>query len=151
MVRLAPMRRLAPLTVLLALTIGLAGCGLGGVSSGEETSALPETVVGTVKQAPAVTAGDPEQGKTLYTANGCGGCHAFAPAGSSGTVGPKLDDLVAAAKTAGQPLDAYVAESIRSPGSFVVKGYTDGVMPPYAQLTSEQVGDLVAFLTKPGN
>lgn len=144
------MRRLASLTVLLALTVGLAGCGLGGVRSGEESSALPETVVGTVEQAPVATSGDPAQGKTLFTANGCGGCHAYGPAGSSGSVGPKLDNLVASSKAAGEDVDAYVAESIKSPGSFVVKGYTDGVMPPYAQFTSEQVGDLVAFLTKPG-
>ena len=145
------MRRLVPLTFLLALTVGLAGCGLGGVRSGDETAALPETVVGTVEQAPAVTSGDPAKGKSVFAANGCGGCHTYGPAGTSGTVGPKLNDLVAAAKTAGQPLDAYVAESIKSPGSYVVKGYTDGVMPSYAQLTSEQVGDLVAFLTKPGS
>ena len=145
------MRRFVPLTVLLALTVGLAGCGASGVSSGKETAALPETVVGTVEQAPAVTAGDPAKGKSVFASNGCGGCHTYGPAGTSGTVGPKLDDLVAAAKTAGQPLDAYVAESVKSPGSYVVKGYPDGVMPPYAQLTSEQVSDLVAFLTKPGS
>lgn len=145
------MRRVALLTVLLALTLGLAGCGASGVSSGEETAALPETVVGTVEQAPAATAGDAEKGKTIFASNGCGGCHAYGPAGTSGNVGPALDELGAAAKAAGQELGAFVAESIKSPGSVVAKGYSDGIMPPYAQLTNEQVGDLVAFLTKPGS
>lgn len=145
------MRRLVPLAALLALTAGLAGCGASGVRSGEEVAPLPQTVIGTVEAAPAVTAGDAAKGKTLFAANGCGGCHTYGPAGTSGTVGPKLDDLVAAAQTAGQPLDAYVAESITSPSSYVVEGFTAGVMPSYSQLTSAQVGDLVAFLTKPGN
>lgn len=139
------MRRLFPLTVLLALTVGLVGCGASGVRSGDETAALPETVVGTVEAAPAATGGDAEKGKAVYAANGCGGCHALAAAGTSGTVGPKLDGLVAKGST--KDLAAYIAESIKSPGSFIVTGYTDGVMPPYAQLTSEQVADLVAFLT----
>lgn len=143
------MRRLALLTLLLALTLGLAGCGASGVRSGEEAAALPETVVGTVAQAPAVTAGDPAKGKTVYVANGCGGCHTYGPAGTSGTVGPKLDGIVA--KGSSKTVEAYIAESVKSPGSFVVKGYPDGVMPPYTQLTTEQVGDLAAFLTKPGS
>lgn len=145
------MRRVVMFTVLLALTLGLAGCGASGVSSGEETAALPETVVGTVEQAPAVTAGDAAKGKTIFASNGCGGCHAYGPAGTSGNVGPALDELDAASKAAGQEVAAYAAESIKSPGSVVAKGYSDGIMPSFAQLTNAQVGDLVAFLTKPGS
>lgn len=33
-----------------------------------------------------------EDGEAVFSAAGCGGCHVFAPAGSSGTVGPNLDE-----------------------------------------------------------
>jgi mono/diheme cytochrome c family protein len=36
--------------------------------------------------------GDPAAGKEIYAANGCGSCHTLADAGSTGTVGPSLDD-----------------------------------------------------------
>jgi mono/diheme cytochrome c family protein len=32
-------------------------------------------------------------GKQIFTAEGCGGCHTLAAAGSSGTAGPDLDQL----------------------------------------------------------
>ena len=35
--------------------------------------------------------GDPAAGKVVFTAN-CGGCHTLADAGTSGTIGPVLDD-----------------------------------------------------------
>jgi cytochrome c551/c552 len=40
-------------------------------------------------------------GATLFKENGCGSCHTFTPARSTGKVGPDLDDLAAAAKKAG--------------------------------------------------
>jgi mono/diheme cytochrome c family protein len=36
--------------------------------------------------------GDPAAGAEIYAANGCGSCHTLADAGSTGTVGPSLDD-----------------------------------------------------------
>ena len=38
-----------------------------------------------------VTAEQPTDGKSIFTAN-CGSCHTLADAGTSGTVGPNLDD-----------------------------------------------------------
>jgi mono/diheme cytochrome c family protein len=47
-------------------------------------------------------------------------------------------------------LPEYVANSIKNPGTYVVPGFPNGVMPNYGgQLTDQQVADLVAFLTKP--
>jgi cytochrome c oxidase subunit 2 len=133
------MRRLLPLA---ALALALAGCGGGKV-----VSPVPVTVIGTVAQGPTGAAA----GKALYDSNGCGGCHTFKPAASTGKVGPDLDNLAADAKKANQgPLQTYVANSIKNPGAYVVPGFPDGVMPSYGgQLTDQQVADLVAFLTKP--
>lgn len=96
---------------------------------------------------PAAPAGNAAAGKALFTSQGCNGCHTFGPAGSNAKVGPDLDDLAANAKTANRgSTEQYTAESIQDPGAYVVPGYQDGVMPKF-QLSDQQVGDLVAFLT----
>jgi mono/diheme cytochrome c family protein len=138
-VRLAPrMRRLLPLA---ALALALAGCGGGKV-----VTPTPETIIGTVAQGPTGTAA----GKALYDANGCGGCHTFKPAGSTGKVGPDLDKLSAdAAKAHHGALADYTRESIETPDAYVVPGFAKGVMPAFkGTLTDAQINDLVAFLTK---
>jgi mono/diheme cytochrome c family protein len=134
--------------VLIALLAGLlAGCG------GEKTVApAPETVVGSVPSEPQpqpLPKGDPAAGKTVFEANGCGGCHMYKPAGTSGTTGPDLDKLPEYAKTAGKPLDEFVHESIVDPNAYVEKGFPSGVMPSYDGLSEKQLADLVAFLTQP--
>jgi cytochrome c oxidase subunit 2 len=132
------MRRLFPFA---ALALALAGCG-GGTAAGP----FPKTVIGTVPKAPSGTAA----GKALFTANGCGGCHTYKPAGAAGKVGPDLDNLAADAKKANRgSVEAYARESIENPDAYVVPGFAKGVMPAFAgKLTDSQINDLVAFLTK---
>jgi cytochrome c oxidase subunit 2 len=87
-------------------------------------------------------------GAALFTSEGCGGCHAFKPAGTNAQIGPDLDHLAADAKKAGQPLDAYVLESIKDPGAYIVPGYKNGVMPTtFGQLSEQQLEALVQYLT----
>src|SRR5436190_4806617 len=52
-------------------------------SSGSTTSSTPATG----------GKGDPAAGKAVFASAGCGGCHTLKAAGSSGNVGPNLDDL----------------------------------------------------------
>jgi cytochrome c len=131
------MRRLA---VLPALVLALAACG-----GGEEVRPTAETVVGEITQAELT--GDAESGKSLFAAQGCNGCHAFEAAGSDAQVGPSLDDdLAGHAEAAGQPLEEYVHSSLVNPNAYVVEGYNEGVMPPYASLDQQQLADLVAFI-----
>jgi cytochrome c oxidase subunit 2 len=131
------MRRLLPIGL---LAIALAGCG-----KAEVVQPVPETVIGTVAQAPSGAAA----GKALFASNGCGGCHTYKPAGTNGKVGPDLDNLAADAKKANKgTLPAYTKESIEDPGAYVVPSYPNGVMPVYkGQLTDQQIDDLVKFLT----
>ena len=131
------MRRLLPICL---LAFALAGCG-----KTEVVQPLPETVVGTVAQAPTGSAA----GKALFASNGCGGCHTYKPAGSNGKVGPDLDNLAADAKKANAGTEQeYTKTSIEDPGAYVVPGYPNGVMPPYGgKLTDQQINDLVSFLT----
>lgn len=107
------MRRTLSLLALLLVAVALltAGC-----LDGKETAATPETVVGTVPTATTSTEdlpalgleGDATAGEELFASNGCGSCHVLADAGSSGAVGPNLDqskpsyELVVTRVTKGQ-------------------------------------------------
>ena len=76
--------------------------------------------------------GDPEAGAGVYAAEGCGGCHTFAAAQSSGTVGPDLDS---------SSVDfAGAVRQIRNGG---------GGMPPFGpDLSDEQIANVAAFVVE---
>ena len=120
------------LTLLIALVVALGAAGCGG---GEDETAAPETVEGTL---PADTGGagaaegDPAAGEAVFADAGCGGCHAFEPAGSTGTTGPSLDDSDVSFEEA--------VEQIRNGG---------GGMPPFeGQLDDQQIADVAAVVTQ---
>ena len=127
-----------------------AGCGGGG---GGSTSQAPASSA-PAQSAPAETqagGGNADQGKQVFASNGCGSCHTLDAAGSSGTVGPNLDEaLVDSAKQAGKPLAEFTRQSIVDPNAFVAKGFQPGVMPQgFGQkLSKQQLDDLVAFITQ---
>ena len=123
------MRR-AGLIVLFATF--LVGCG------GGETVSPTGPVEGTL---PKAEAGNPAQGKSLFTSSGCGGCHTFKAAGSAGKTGPDLDQSLKGKD------EAYIRESIVDPNAKIASGFQPGIMPSYGeQLESQQVAGLVAFL-----
>lgn len=93
-------------------------------------------------------AGGGNPGAALFEAEGCGGCHAFEPAGTDAQTGPPLDDL--RPRKEGQSLEDYVRESIREPEAYVVEGYQGGVMPSFGSLSDEQIDSLVQYLTRGG-
>ena len=82
---------------------------------------------------PAATepvAGDAQAGKGVFASAGCGSCHTLEAAGSSGTIGPRLDDTV---------LDQEA----------IVRQVTEGGagMPPFGgQLSEEQIQDVAVFV-----
>ena len=95
--------------------------------------------------------GNPAAGKSVFASAGCGGCHTYQPAASTGTVGPKLDNLGADGKKANQgSLQDYTLTSIKDPNAYVVPGFAKGVMPDTygTSLNATQLADLVAFLTQ---
>ncbi|MGN6189007.1 MAG: c-type cytochrome [Conexibacter sp.] len=80
------------------VAVALAGCGGGGDSgdggAGTTSGATPAQSQSTTTQSQrtTTTAKGPD-GAKVYDSAGCGGCHTLAAAGSSGNVGPNLDDL----------------------------------------------------------
>ena len=75
-------------------------------------------------------AGDPAAGKSVFASAGCGGCHTLEAAGSSGQVGPNLDEA--------KP-DAALAIDRVTNGK--------GVMPSFkGQLSEKQIQDVAAFV-----
>jgi cbb3-type cytochrome c oxidase subunit III len=84
---------------LLGAVLMLAGCGTGGRATGQ---------------------GDQQAGRTLFVSK-CGGCHTLAAAGTSGTVGPNLDDSFAQARADGfkeSAIEDIVLGQIRNPGQY---------------------------------
>ena len=131
------MRRLLPLVFVLVVAVG---CSTS--KPGEKTAApLPTKVVGTVpkEQTAAVPSqykgGDPVAGRKVFLTAGCAGCHTLKDAGSTGTVGPNLDQ-------AKPPLSLAVQR--------VTKGL--GQMPSFTgQLSDKQIADVTAYVvTKSG-
>jgi mono/diheme cytochrome c family protein len=121
------MRRLALLLAALTLVIGAAACG-----GGEDETTAPETVEGAVPTEEAPAEGDPAKGKEIFASAGCGGCHVFEPAGSSGTVGPSLDESNVSFEDA--------VQQIRNGG--------DG-MPAFGdRLSDQEIADVAAFVTQ---
>jgi cytochrome c oxidase subunit 2 len=94
-------------------------------------------------------AGGDDDGESVFVTAGCGGCHAFEPAGTDAEVGPALDDLAARAEEVGQPLEEFVRESIIDPNRVVAEGYQPGVMPETYEstLSDEQLDALVQYLS----
>jgi len=94
------MRRTALALVALVLAVGFVAVGCGGE---EEASPTPDTVTGTTTETTTSETtttetepggeGDAAAGKEVFLGtSGCGTCHTLADAGTSGTVGPNLDD-----------------------------------------------------------
>lgn len=85
-----------------------------------------------------------EQGKEVFTANGCGACHTLAAAGTTASVGPDLDETLPGKST------SYIRESIVDPNATVAPGYSAGIMPPTfgSTLSSSEIEALVTFLAQ---
>jgi mono/diheme cytochrome c family protein len=155
--KIGAMRRTALGLATLLAVIGIAAAGCGGE---EEASPSPETVSGTLSTSTSTTTtttesttttgqtgssssssttttgttgqGNAAAGKAVFTGSaGCTNCHTLADAGSTGTVGPNLDDA-------------------KPPYALVIDRVTNGksVMPPFkGTLTPTQIQDVAAYVS----
>jgi mono/diheme cytochrome c family protein len=133
-----PMRRAALLLALLAflsLGAGLAGCG-----GGEDETATPETIEGEAPE-PATTEeeaeapeveGDAQAGEAVFGSSGCGSCHTLEEAGSTGNVGPNLDEA--------QPDFELAFQTVKN---------GRGAMPAFEdQLSEQQIADVAQYVAE---
>ena len=114
------------------------------------TTSAATTTSGATTTSSSAAGGDAAAGKAVFAANGCGSCHTFKAAGSTGSVGPDLDTAPAADAKADNNMDltAFIQESIVKPDAYIAKGYSKGIMPTSfgSSLSSKQLNDLVAFI-----
>ena len=83
--------------------------------------------------------GDP--GLKVWTAQGCGSCHSFAPAGATATIGPNLCHSLG-----GRSRD-YIRESIVAPNAKVSGGGTSIMPEGFAKRMSKaELDALVEFI-----
>jgi cytochrome c oxidase subunit 2 len=91
---------------------------------------------------------DENDGEAVFASAGCGGCHAFEPAGTDAEVGPALDDVAARAEATGLAPDDFIRQSIVDPNALLASGYQPDVMPTTyeSSLSDEQLDALVQYL-----
>jgi mono/diheme cytochrome c family protein len=120
----------------LVAMLALVGAGCGG--SDDDSSAPPATTTETTTTTGGGETttgggetGDATNGKAVFASAGCGSCHTFSEANSSGTVGPNLDD-------AAPSFDKVVTQ--------VTNG--GGPMPAFKdQLSEQEIRDVAAFVS----
>jgi mono/diheme cytochrome c family protein len=113
-------------TVVVALALLLAACGGGGgssSSSGAASAPASSSSSGGTQNASA-------EGKQVFSQN-CGGCHTLKNAGTSGSVGPNLDEL--------RPPKATVVRQVDNGG---------GPMPAFkGKLSDAQINAVATYVS----
>jgi mono/diheme cytochrome c family protein len=147
------MRRATVLLMLLALLLSVAAAGCGGE---ETTSPTAETVEGQVPEDTGTEGegetetegetegeteeeggggggqGDAAAGEEIFASAGCGGCHVLEAAGSSGQVGPNLDES--------KPDHELVVERVTN---------GQGAMPSFKdQLSADDINNVAAYVVQ---
>jgi mono/diheme cytochrome c family protein len=125
--------------VLLLAFVALLGAAVAGCGGEEEESATPETVQGSLPEQTdtgdgggASVEGDAAAGEAVYASAGCGGCHTLEAAGSTGTVGPNLDES--------QPDFELAVDRVTN---------GQGAMPAFeGQLSEQQIADVAAYVAE---
>ena len=114
-------------TALLAMALLLAACG-GSSSSSSSSSSDPPASASSTSTGGAENAS--AEGKQVFTQN-CGGCHTLKDAGTTGSVGPNLDEL--------KPPKATVVRQVNNGG---------GPMPAFkGKLTPAQIDAVATYVS----
>lgn len=125
-------------------------CGLGHAAMRSHVDILTTDKFAAWLKGGGQSSGPP--GLAVYQQNGCGGCHTFKPAGSTGKVGPDLDNLTQeAAKAKRGALAAFIHESIVKPQAYLEPGFPDAMPHTFAQqIPGPKLDQLVSYLAQGG-
>jgi cbb3-type cytochrome c oxidase subunit III len=114
-----PIRILLALAALAAVALAASGCG--------------------------TSTADEERGRVLFIEN-CGECHGMAEAGTSGTIGPDLDDAFASARSSGQTdstIEGVVTAQVEYPRP---SNENPAVSMPPKIVTGQDLEDVAAYV-----
>ena len=127
------MRAAAGVALLAAAVAVLTGCGGGDDDEARRAG-----------RTPAVAASTADPGLRVWAAQGCGSCHSFAAAGSSGDFGPDLAETLRGAPR------ALIRTGIVDPGAAAAPGYASGMMPEdyERRMSRAELDRLVAFIER---
>ena len=127
-------------TTLAAGGLACAGAAMTIAAFAGGGSDDPEPSTRAAAVATSAPAAGTDRGRQVFLEQGCGSCHAFEPAGTSGPIGPDL------ALSLHGKSRAYVMESIVLPNKEAAESFTIGAMPDdYAERIDP--GDLDALVT----
>ncbi len=119
--------RLVLLVVAGLLVLAAAGCG----GDDDSDTAEPPAATTTETTDGGGGTGDAANGETVFASAGCGGCHTFEAAGSTGSIGPNLDDS--------SPSFDAVVQQVTNGG---------GAMPAFGdELSEQEINDVAAFVS----
>ena len=130
--------------VVLTVGLGAAACGDdegsgGGTTTTEETTTTETTTTDTTTTDTTTETETTETetttaaGREVFLAN-CGSCHTFSDAGTTGTIGPNLDEIALSTE--------QVAEQVRNGGAG---------MPAFAdQLSEDEIEQVAAYVAGSG-
>ena len=124
-------------------------CGLGHATMRAtavvESEAKFEEFLQTAANPPTPTpaaGGEAPDGKQLFASN-CGSCHTLADAGTNGTAGPKLDEVLPGMDV------AAIRTAIADPGAEIVDGFSNIMPGDYEQkLGAAGVDALAEYLSE---
>ena len=113
-----------------AVAVGIVGCGSDSKTSDASTPPAASTPAPAATTPAAPAAGDATAGKEVFSSAGCGGCHTLKAAGTSGAIGPNLDNLA--------PEVDQVVSQVTNGG---------GGMPAFGgKLSGKEIQDVAAYV-----
>jgi cytochrome c oxidase subunit 2 len=109
---------------------------------GEEGAGGAGGPAGEAEGAEEDLAREAQAGESIFSEQGCSGCHTLAAAGSTADVGPSLDESIP------QMSPEEIEQAIVDPDSELAEGFGAGIMPDTFgdSLDEEQLASLVAYL-----
>ena len=127
--------KLVPALVLVLALVALVAAGCGGDDDSDSAeppaATTTDTTTETETETDAGETGDAANGEQVFASAGCGGCHTFEAAGSTGSVGPNLDEA---------------APSFGTVVGMVTNG--GGAMPSFeGDLSEQEIRDVAAFVS----